>query len=90
MSSTSDNVCNQSASEIIDHNQSPKDIDSYFKYQLCVEDPCDWKPVLILPSGVKITENITHERIIDTFSNTFIWKITVIYILFYISSIINI
>ena len=47
VSSRSGVVFNPSAGEITDHSQSAKDIDSYFKSQLYVEDPGHQKPVLI-------------------------------------------
>ena len=41
---------NPSAGAITDHSQSVKDIDSYVKSQIYVEDPYHQKPVLIVSS----------------------------------------
>ena len=51
VSSRSSIVFNPSAGAITDHSQSAKDIDSYIKSQLYVEDPGHRKPVLIYQMG---------------------------------------
>ena len=57
--SSSGIVFNSSAGLIIDHIQSAKDIDPYFKFQLYVQDPSHRKPVLIYRMG---WENPESER----------------------------
>ena len=52
VSSRSGIVFNPSAGAITDHSQSAKVIDSYFKSQLYLEDPCHRKSVLILSIGL--------------------------------------
>ena len=61
-SSRSGIVFNPSADAIIDHSQSAKDIDPYFKSQLYVEDPSHRKPVLILPNGLSKPGERAHDR----------------------------
>ena len=51
VSSGSGIVFNLGAGAITYHSQSAKDIDSYFKSQLYVEDPSHRKPVLIYQMG---------------------------------------
>ena len=61
LSSRSDIVFNPSAGAITDHIQSAKDIDSYFKSQLYVEDPLVYffnVKCLILIKSVKLPEYI--------------------------------
>ena len=48
VSSRSGIVFNPSTGAIIDHSQSAKDIDPYFKSKLYVKDPSHRKPVPIL------------------------------------------
>ena len=62
VSSRSGIVFNSSAGAITDHSQSAKDIDTYFKSQLYVEDPGQRKPVLILPNGLSKHEERAHDR----------------------------
>ena len=61
VSSRSGIVFNPSAGTITDHSQSAKDIDTYFKSQLYVEDPDHRKPVLILPNGLSKPEEGAHD-----------------------------
>ena len=57
LSSTLAIIFIQSACAITEHSQSGKNIVSFFKSQLCVEDPGLRTPVLILPNGLKKPEN---------------------------------
>ena len=47
---------------ITDYSQSAKDIDSYFKSQLNVEDPGHRKPVLILQNVLSKPGERAHDR----------------------------
>ena len=62
VSSKSGIVFNPSAGAIIDHSQSAKEIDPYFKSQLHVEDPGHQKPVIILPNGPSKPREREHDR----------------------------
>ena len=62
VSSRSGIVFNPSAGAITDYNQSAKDIDPYFKFQLFVENPGHRKPVLILPIGSSEPGERAHDR----------------------------
>ena len=55
-------VFNPSAGAITDHSQSAKDIYTYFKSQLYVEDPGHRKLVLILPNGLSRPGERAHDR----------------------------
>ena len=55
-------VYNLSADAIADHSQSAKDLDSYFKVQLYVEDSGHRKPVLILSNGLSKPGEPAHDR----------------------------
>ena len=55
-------VFNPSAGAITDHSQSAKDIDPYFKSQLCVKDTGHREPVLILPNGLSKPGDRAHDR----------------------------
>ena len=62
LSSRSGIVFNPSAGAITDHSQSAKDIDPYFKSQLCVEDPGYRKLILILLNGLSKPGERAHDR----------------------------
>ena len=55
-------VFNPIAGAITDHRQSAKDVDPHFKSQLCVEDPGQRKPVLILQKGLSKPGERAHDR----------------------------
>ena len=59
-------VFNHIAGAITDHSQSAKDTDTYFKFQLYVDDPGHLKPVLILPNEPSKPEERAQDR--NTFS----------------------
>ena len=65
VSSRSRIVFNPSTGAIIDHGQSAKDIDPYFKSKLYVKDPSHRKPVPILSNDrskpgerARVTQNV--------------------------------
>ena len=62
VSSRSDIVFNPSLGAITDQSQSAKDIDSYVKSQLYVEDPGHRKSVLILPNRLSKPGERAHDR----------------------------
>ena len=62
LSSRSDIVFNQCAGAITEHSQSAKNIDSYFKSQLYVDDPGHLNPVLILPNGLSNSGERAYDR----------------------------
>ena len=62
VSNASGIVFNPSAGAITDHNQSVKDIDTYFKSKLYVTDPGHRKPVLILPIVLSKPRERAHGR----------------------------
>ena len=62
VSSRSGIVFNPSAGAIIDHSQSAKDIDPYFKSLLYVEDHGHRKLVLIIPNGLSKSGERAHDR----------------------------
>ena len=61
VSSRSGIVFNPSGGAITDYSQSTKDIDSYFKSQLCVEDHGHRKPLLTLPNGMSEAGERAHD-----------------------------
>ena len=62
VSSRSGIVFNPSAGAITEHSKSAKDIDTYFKFELYVEDPGHRNPVLILPNGLSKPGERAHDR----------------------------
>ena len=62
VSSMSGIVFDQSAHAVIDNSQSAKNIDQYFKFQLCVKDPDHEKLVIILPNGICKPGEWAHDK----------------------------
>ena len=62
VSSSSGIDFNHSTGVITDHSQSAKNIDTYFKSQLYVEDPGHRKPVLSLSNGLSEPGERVHDR----------------------------